>query len=78
MDGLGDPVTEHESCSRHHGTTLQPEGETKRGLNMMKLLSLPGPHDTPFAAPLMAGALLAFTLGFVILKLLDRVIKQDR
>ena len=45
-------------------------------MTMMKLLSLPGPHDTPFAAPLMAGALLAFTLGFVILKLLDRVIQK--
>jgi prepilin signal peptidase PulO-like enzyme (type II secretory pathway) len=42
----------------------------------MQLFSLPGPHDTPFAAPLMAGALLAFTLGFVILKLLDRVIQK--
>ena len=42
----------------------------------MTLFSLPGAHDVPFAAPLMAGALLAFTLGFVILKLLDRVIER--
>jgi hypothetical protein len=41
---------------------------------MMKLFSLPGPHDVPFAAPLMAAALLAFTIGFVVLKLLDRFV----
>jgi hypothetical protein len=41
----------------------------------MTLFSIPiGPHDVPFAAPLMTAALLAFTLGFVILKLLDKVI----
>lgn len=41
----------------------------------MTLFSIPiGPHDVPFAAPLMAGALLAFTIGFIILKLMDRVI----
>ena len=42
----------------------------------MTILSLPGPHDVPFAAPLMVGAFLAFTLGFIILKLLDRVIDK--
>ena len=42
----------------------------------MTLFSLPGPHDVPFAAPLMTAALLGFTLGFVILKLLDRVIEK--
>lgn len=34
---------------------------------------LPGPHDVPFAAPLMVAAMLGFIIGFVILKLLDRV-----
>lgn len=41
---------------------------------MMTLFNLPGPHDVPFAAPLMTGALLAFTLGFVVLKLLDKFV----
>ena len=41
----------------------------------MTFLSIPiGPHDVPFAAPLMAAALLGFTIGFTILKLMDRVI----
>ena len=45
---------------------------------MMTLFNLPGPHDVPFAAPLMTGAFLAFTMGFVILKLLDKfVIEKD-
>lgn len=40
---------------------------------MSFLPSLPGPHDVPFAAPLMAAAMLGFTIGFAILKLMDRV-----
>lgn len=41
----------------------------------MTLFSIPiGPHDVPFAAPLMTAALLAFTIGFAILKLMDKVI----
>lgn len=41
----------------------------------MTLFSIPiGPHDVPFAAPLMAAAMLAFTMAFIILKLLDRII----
>ena len=41
----------------------------------MTLFSIPiGPHDVPFAAPLMAAALLAFTIGFIILKLMDHII----
>lgn len=41
----------------------------------MTLFSIPiGPHDVPFAAPLMTAALLAFTVGFVILKLMDKMI----
>jgi hypothetical protein len=41
----------------------------------MTLFSIPiGPHDVPFAAPLMTAALLAFTVGFVILKLMDKII----
>jgi hypothetical protein len=41
----------------------------------MTFLSIPiGPHDVPFAGPLMAAACLAFTLAFVILKLLDHII----
>ena len=44
------------------------------------LPKLPGPHDVPFAAPLMTAALLGFIIGFVILKLLDRfgVVKDDQ
>jgi len=45
---------------------------------MMALLNLPGPHDVPFAAPLMAGALLAFTIGFVVLKLLDHFVIEKQ
>ncbi|HUL13106.1 MAG TPA: hypothetical protein VLU73_13170 [Methylococcaceae bacterium] len=41
------------------------------------LPDLPGPHDVPFAAPLMTAALLGFIIGFVILKLLDRVIVNE-
>lgn len=41
----------------------------------MTLFSIPiGPHDVPFAAPLMTAALLAFTIGFAILKLMDKLI----
>lgn len=40
----------------------------------MSLFSLPGPHDVPFAAPLMTAAALAFTIGFAILKLMDKAI----
>ena len=40
---------------------------------MSFLPSLPGPHDVPFAAPLMTAALLGFVIGFAILKLLDRM-----
>ncbi len=44
----------------------------------MTFLSIPlGAHDVPFAGPLVAGAFLAFTIAFVILKLLDRVIVQE-
>ena len=45
---------------------------------MMALLNLPGPHDVPFAAPLMAGALLAFIIGFVVLKLLDHFVIEKQ
>lgn len=47
---------------------------------MSFLPKLPGPHDVPFAAPLMTAALLGFIIGFVILKLLDRfvVTQSDR
>lgn len=47
---------------------------------MSFLPKLPGPHDVPFAAPLMTAALLGFIIGFVILKLLDRfvVTKSDK
>lgn len=45
----------------------------------MTLFSIPiGPHDVPFAGPLMVAALLAFTMAFVILKLLDKVIDPAR
>lgn len=44
----------------------------------MTLPSLPGPHDVPFAAPLMSAAVLAFTLGFIILKVLDHVIDKRK
>ena len=44
----------------------------------MNFFSLPGPHDVPFAAPLMVAAILAFTMGFVILKLLDKVIDPSK
>lgn len=45
----------------------------------MTFLSIPiGPHDVPFAAPLMTAAMLAFTLAFIILKLLDRVIDPEK
>lgn len=37
---------------------------------MSFLPSLPGPHDVPFAGPLMAAAILGFIIGFVILKLI--------
>ncbi len=44
----------------------------------MTLFSIPiGPHDVPFAAPLMTAAMLAFTIGFVILKLMDKFIDPD-
>lgn len=44
----------------------------------MTLFSIPvGPHDVPFAAPLMTAALLAFTMGFIILKLLDVFVDPD-
>lgn len=44
----------------------------------MTLFSIPvGPHDVPFAAPLMTAALLAFTMGFIILKLLDVFMDPD-
>lgn len=35
-------------------------------------IKLNDPHDIPFAGPLMFGALLAFTLGFIINWSLDR------
>ncbi|MFM2005322.1 MAG: hypothetical protein RLZZ09_977 [Pseudomonadota bacterium] len=45
----------------------------------MTFLSIPiGPHDVPFAAPLMAAALLAFTPAFIILKLLDKVVDPEK
>lgn len=37
------------------------------------LPKLPGPHDIPFAGPLMVAALLGFVIGFIILRLLDRL-----
>ncbi len=41
----------------------------------MTIFSIPlGAHDVPFAGPLMVAACLAFTMAFVILKLLDKVI----
>lgn len=43
---------------------------------MSFLPKLPGPHDVPFAAPLMTAALLGFIIGFVILKLLDHIIPE--
>lgn len=43
---------------------------------MMQLFGLPGPHDVPFAGPLMAGAGLGFLIAFVVLKLLDRFIPE--
>ncbi|MEY2700772.1 MAG: hypothetical protein RIQ52_1527 [Pseudomonadota bacterium] len=58
-------------CRDNHATTYL----LMRG-NDMAMFSLPGPHDVPFAAPLMAGAFIAFTVGFIILKLLDRIIDQ--
>jgi hypothetical protein len=49
------------------------------GAHTMTFLSIPiGPHDVPFAAPLMTAALLAFTLAFIILKLLDQVIDPEK
>ena len=36
------------------------------------------PHEIPFAGPLMFGALLAFTLGFIINWSLDRSLAQKR
>jgi tetrahydromethanopterin S-methyltransferase subunit B len=44
---------------------------------MSFLPSLPGPHDVPFAAPLMTAALLGFVIGFVFLKLLDQFIPEQ-
>lgn len=41
------------------------------------LPKLPGPHDVPFAAPLMTAALLGFVIGFIILKLLDRFVPNQ-
>jgi hypothetical protein len=38
---------------------------------MMQLFGLPGPHDVPFAAPLVVACVLGFVIGFAILKLLD-------
>lgn len=35
-------------------------------------IKLNDPHEVPFAGPLMFGALLAFTLGFIINWSLDR------
>lgn len=44
----------------------------------MTLFSIPmGPHDVPFAAPLMTGTPLAFTIGCVILNLMDRFIGAE-
>ena len=44
----------------------------------MTLFSIPiGPHDVPFAAPLMTAALLAFTIGFIMLKLMCRFIEPE-
>jgi hypothetical protein len=40
---------------------------------MSFLPGLPGPHDIPFAAPLVTAAVLGFIIGFAILKLLDRI-----
>ena len=40
---------------------------------MMQLFNLPGPHDVPFAAPLLVAAMTGFVIAFVLLKLLDHV-----
>jgi len=40
----------------------------------MTLFNMPGPHDMPFSAPLMTASFLAFTISFVILKLLDKFV----
>lgn len=48
-------------------------------VHTMTIFSIPiGPHDVPFAGPLMVAACLAFTLAFFILKLLDRVIDPGK
>jgi hypothetical protein len=39
-------------------------------------IKLNDPHEVPFAGPLMFGALLAFTLGFIINWSLDRSIAR--
>jgi hypothetical protein len=35
------------------------------------------PHEIPFAGPLMFGALLAFTLGFIVNWSLDRALAEE-
>lgn len=62
-----------------HPDSRQSRRLIQGDIAMMTLFNLPGPHDVPFAAPLMTGALLAFTMGFIVLKLLDKfVIAKDQ
>ena len=36
------------------------------------------PHEIPFAAPLVTAAVLGFIIAFIILRLLDHVVKKDQ
>ncbi len=39
---------------------------------------LPGPHDIPFAAPLWAAVIVGSVIGFIIFKLLDYFIDEQK
>ncbi len=45
---------------------------------MSFLPKLPGPHDTPFAAPLWAAVIVGSVIGFIIFKLLDYFIEPKK
>jgi hypothetical protein len=69
---MADDVSTFRQLCR--AVSTKPEGD-----HPMTFLSIPlGAHDVPFAGPLVAAAFLAFTIGFIILRLLDRVIPSTQ
>jgi hypothetical protein len=65
--------------SPRSGNSAGPFPPNLKETHPMTFLSIPlGAHDVPFAGPLVAAAFLAFTIGFIILRLLDRVIPSTQ